>query len=228
MTSAASTAPIRLVVFDLDGTLVDSIGDIASSMNAALVERYGEAGRLPLPALRGFMGGGARLLIERCLQALGRPHQEIDPLFARFLLIYRARLVETTLLYPGMRDALDEVARRAKVAVLTNKPGSLSRAIIAALGLEGRFIDVIGGDDLKSRKPDPEGLLKLCALAGVASSEAALVGDSAVDVLTAKNAGAFAVGVLWGYDREGVLREHPDVTVAHPAELASALAVGVA
>jgi len=222
VTSPAARSPIRLVVFDLDGTLIDSIGDIASSVNSALVERYGDTGRLPMGAVRGFVGSGARTLIERCLESLGQPSADVEPVFERFLPIYESRLVETTLLYPGMREALDLMAATggAQLAVLTNKPGSMSRMIVRALGLDGRFVGVIGGDDLRSRKPDPEGLLKLCATAGVAPSEAALVGDSAVDILTAKNAGALAVGVLWGYDREGVEREHPDVTLAHPADLA--------
>ncbi len=213
--------PPRLVVFDLDGTLVDSIGDIATSVNAALVERFGEAGSLPMATVRGFVGGGARQLIERCLAALSRPASDINLVFDRFMPIYRARLVETTLLYPGMRDALDAVGGRASMAVLTNKPGEFSRAIVSALGLEGRFLGVVGGDDLKTRKPDPEGLLKLCAKAGVPPSEAALVGDSAVDIHTAKNAGALSVGVLWGYDREGVEREKPDVMLTTPADLAT-------
>jgi len=211
--------PPRLVVFDLDGTLVDSIGDIATSVNAALVERFGEAGSLPMATVRGFVGGGARQLIERCLAALSQPASDINLVFDRFMPIYRARLVETTLLYPGMRDALDAVGSRAKMAVLTNKPGEFSRAIVSALGLEGRFLGVVGGDDLKTRKPDPEGLLTLCAKAGAPPSGAALVGDSAVDILTAKNAGALSVGVLWGYDPEGVERERPDVTLAHPGDL---------
>lgn len=210
---------LRLLVFDLDGTLVDSIGDIASSVNAALLERYGDSGRLPAEVVRGFVGGGARQLIERCLAALDKPGDDVGAVFARFLPIYRARLVETTVLYPGMRDALDVIAPRAKMAVLTNKPGDFSRDIVRLLGLAGRFIDVIGGDDLKTRKPDPEGLLKLCAMAGVARAEAALVGDSAVDIQTAKKAGCLAVGVQWGYDREGMEQAAPNVTAAHPVEL---------
>jgi phosphoglycolate phosphatase len=188
-------------------------------VNAALVERYGDAGRLPAETVRGFVGGGARQLIERCLGALSRGGDDVGEVFDRFLPIYRARLVETTLLYPGMRDALDAIAPRARMAVLTNKPGDFSREIVRALGLAGRFIDVIGGDDLKTRKPDPEGLLKLCAMAGVPPAEAALVGDSAVDIQTAKNAGALAVGVQWGYDREGMEQAAPNATFAHPAEL---------
>lgn len=221
MTSASARPSTRLVAFDLDGTLIDSIGDIASSVNAALVERYGDAGRLPIGTVRGFVGAGARTLIERCLESLGRPKGDVGPVFERFLPIYNARLVETTLLYPGMRDAIDAIAAagRARLAVLTNKPGHMSRTIVRSLGLEGRFVGVIGGDDLASRKPDPEGLLKLCATAGVAPSETALVGDSAVDILTARNAGALAVGVLWGYDREAMERARPDVTLAHPADI---------
>lgn len=226
MTLSPAGSRLRLVAFDLDGTLVDSIGDIASSVNASLVERYGEPGRLPGDVVRGFVGGGARRLIERCLDALGpsvlgrAQDEEMDPVFERFLRIYGSRLVETTMMYPGMREALAAVSTRAKVAILTNKPGEMSRVILSRLGVDGLFIGVIGADDIKTRKPDPEGLLQLCARAEVDPHEAALVGDSAVDVRTAKNAGALAVGVLWGYDRDGVLRERPDVTLNHPAELA--------
>lgn len=211
--------PLRLIAFDLDGTLIDSITDIASSVNAALVARYGDEGVLPLRTVRGFVGAGARTLIERCLESLGRPGEDVGPVFERFLPIYNSRLVETTLLYPGMREALDAIANRAQLAVLTNKPGNMSRTIVRSLGLDGRFIDVIGGDDLKSRKPNPEGLLKLMARAGVRPEETALVGDSAVDVRTARNAGARSVGVAWGYDREGMELEGPDVTLAHPADI---------
>lgn len=210
----------RLVAFDLDGTLIDSIVDIASSVNQALFERYGESGCLPIESVRGFVGGGARLLIERCLEFLGRPPLDAGAVFERFLVIYRARAVETTLLYPGMRDALDQIERHAKIAVLTNKPGVMSRAIVRALGLEGRFVGVIGGDDLKTKKPDPEGLLKLASLAGVSPLETAMVGDSAVDVQTARRAGALAIGVLWGYDRAGVEQERPPLVATAPADIA--------
>ena len=97
----------------------------------------------------------------------------------------------------------------------------MSRTILKDLGLIGRFVAVVGGDDFPSKKPDPEGLLKIAAEAGVSPQETALVGDSAVDIRTARNAGALAVGVLWGYDREGVIREQPDVLLADPRELAA-------
>jgi len=210
----------RLVVFDLDGTLIDSIGDIGSSVNQALSERYGAAAVLPLDSIRGFVGGGARQLIERCLQALGRPVEDVDAVFDRFLPVYTGRRVETTRLYPGIDEALTEIEKQARLAILTNKPGDLSRAIVRDLKLGWRFIEVVGGGDLKTKKPDPEGLLAIAARAGVSVAETVLVGDSAIDILTAHNAGARSIGVLWGYDRAGVEKERPGATVATTEDLA--------
>lgn len=223
MTPRISRARPRLVAFDLDGTLVDSIEDIARSVNEALVERYGASGALPVDSVRGFVGGGARQLIERCLALLEKPPGDLTPAFERFLSLYRSRLVEATILYPGMREVLGEIGKHAKLAVLTNKPGEMSRAIVRELGLDRCFIEVIGGDDLPTRKPDPEGLLKLAGLAQVRPDETALVGDSAVDVLTARNAGGLAIGVSWGYDRAGMERERPDLCAQDPAHLARLL-----
>lgn len=210
----------RLVAFDLDGTLVDSIGDIARSANEALSEKYGPEGALPVDTVRNFVGGGARLLVLRCLEALGKPIGQVDEVFERFLYIYRSRLVETTHLYAGMREALDVIGRHAMLAVLTNKPGAMSRVIVRELGLDDRFVGVVGGDDLATRKPDPEGLRTLAARAKVRVEDAALVGDSAIDIQTARNAGALAIGVLWGYDRGGVERENHGVLVETPRALA--------
>ena len=208
-----------LVAFDLDGTLVDSIGDIARSANEALVERFGPSAELPVEVVKGFVGGGARLLIERCLAAIGEPPAGVDPVFERFLPLYRARLVETTRLFDGLFEALWVIERHATLAVLTNKPGDMSRSIVDALGLRGRFLDVIGGDDLATRKPDPEGLRLLATKAGVPIERVALVGDSAIDVRTAQAADALSIGVLWGYDREGLLAAKPDLVVDTPAAL---------
>ncbi len=220
MRDASSSRP-RLVVFDLDGTLIDSIGDIASSANQSLAEAYGEGAQLSPDVVRGFVGHGARQLIERCVVAAGEPPADVSRVFERFLAIYSSRLTETTRLYPGMSEALDRIEATSRLAVLTNKPGGMSRTILKDLGLIGRFVAVVGGDDFPSKKPDPEGLLKIAAEAGVSPQETALVGDSAVDIRTARNAGALAVGVLWGYDREGVIREQPDVLLADPRELAA-------
>ena len=209
----------RLVVFDLDGTLIDSIGDIASSANQSLVEAYGESARLSHDVVRGFVGHGARLLIERCVGAVGKPAADVGRIFERFFVIYGSRLTETTRLYPGMSDALDRIESSSRLAILTNKPGAMSRTITQDLGLSGRFVAVIGGDDFPTKKPDPQGLLKIAADAGVRPEETAMVGDSAVDVRTARNAGAISIGVLWGYDREGVIAEKPDVLVENPPAL---------
>lgn len=183
---------IRLVAFDLDGTLIDSIGDIAASANDSLVEAYGESARLPKERVKSFVGRGARQLIERCVDAVGSKPEDVSRIFDRFMTIYGSRLTETTRLYAGMSEALDRIGAEARMAVLTNKPGSMSRAIVNGLGLAERFIAVIGGDDLASKKPDPEGLLKLAAEAGVRPGETALVGDSAIDMRTARGAGALA------------------------------------
>ena len=215
---------LRLVVFDLDGTLIDSIGDIASSANQSLAEAYGEEARLSPDLVRSFVGHGARQLVERCLAAAEKPHDDVSRIFDRFLAIYSSRLTETTVLYPGIGAALDVLAAAARLAVLTNKPGGMSRTIVKDLGLSDRFIAVIGGDDLGTRKPDPEGLLKIAAEAGITPGDTALVGDSAVDIQTAQNAGAFAVGVLWGYDREGVIQANPDRVIQDPRDLTSLLA----
>lgn len=219
MTGAASSLGPRLLAFDLDGTLINSIGDIASSVNRALLDHYGADGLLPLEAVRSFVGGGARQLIERCLAALARPGADADPVLGRFLRVYSARAVETTCLYPGMREVLEEAAKHAKLAVLTNKPGDMSRQIVRGLDLDRFFISVIGGDDLGTKKPEPEGILTLATLAGADPEEVALVGDSAVDVLTARRAGALAIGVRWGYDRPGMERERPDLVARAPADI---------
>lgn len=211
---------IRLVVFDLDGTLIDSIGDIAAAANESLVEAYGESARLTQERVRAFVGSGARRLIERCVEAVEGPADDVGRVFDRFMLAYASRLTATTRLYPGMEEALDRLGASAQLAVLTNKPGTMSRAIVRELGLESRFCSVIGGDDLASKKPDPEGLRRIAAEAGVRPEQSALVGDSAIDIRTARHAGALSVGVLWGYDREGALREGADLTVESPADLA--------
>jgi phosphoglycolate phosphatase len=213
--------PPRLVVLDLDGTLVDSLGDIAASANQSLVEAFGEGARQPDEVVRGFVGSGARRLIERCVQAAGQSPENTGRLLERFFLIYSSRLTQTTRPYPGIEESLDELAETARLAVLTNKPGVLTRRILHHLGLGNRFIAVVGGDDGPSMKPDPSGLLELAAEAGADPRDMAMVGDSAIDILTARHAGTRAVGVLWGYDRAGVLREKPDVLVETPAGLRS-------
>ncbi len=207
----------RLVVFDLDGTLVDSSADIATAVNATLARFAPGAPPLPLDRVRSYIGNGAGQLVARAVAATGlavRPENAL-PVFLDF---YRGCLLDTTRLYPGIADALDALADRT-LAVLTNKPGDLSRTILDGLGIADRFVRVCGGGDVPQRKPHPGGLLRLMDEAGAAPAETVVVGDSAVDVRTGRAAGVRTVGVAWGLDPESLEAEPPDALAADPREL---------
>jgi len=188
---------IRLYVFDLDGTLVDSLKDLADSANVLLVE----CGGAPLDedAVGRMVGEGAATLVARAFAKAG-----LEPppdALGRFLAIYDTRLLHHTRAYDGMADALAGLAPRAPLAVLTNKPIAATRRILEGLDL-ARFFDpaaVLGGDGPLPRKPDPAGLLELCARAGVDAGDAMLVGDSLVDWKTARNAGAQVCLARYGF-----------------------------
>ena len=216
-----SARPARLVVFDLDGTLVDSSRDLATAVNRALQRVAPGAPALPADAVRSFIGSGARVLVSRSLARAGLalPVEEVLPVF---LEAYAGCLLDTTRPYPGTAEALDRL-RDLTLAVLTTKPGDMSRAILEGLGLAGRFFHVYGGDDLPSRKPDPAGLRQLAAEAGVEPALAAMVGDSAIDVQTGRAAGTLTVGVTYGFDVESFREHPPDLLVATLAELADRL-----
>jgi phosphoglycolate phosphatase len=207
--------PVRLVVFDLDGTLVDSSRDLATAVNRTLA-----ASGVPAldPALvRSFVGEGARRLIEKSVAAAGQP-LSVDALLPVFLDIYREVLLETTRLYPGVPETLAALVPR-KLAVLTNKPGDMSRAILSGLGIAHRFDWIWGYGDVPARKPDPVGLVRLMAAAAVPPEDTAFVGDSAIDVRTARAAGARAIGVTYGFDPRAFDEHVPDARVTDPREL---------
>jgi phosphoglycolate phosphatase len=209
----------RLLVLDLDGTLVDSSRDIADAVNAALLRLAPEAPRLSLERVMSFVGEGARLLVERTL-ADARLALDVDLVLRTYLECYRERLLATTGLYPGMAEALDALARGGTtLAVLTNKPGDMSRAILDGLGVGPRFARVLGAGDVAARKPDPAGLLALLGQLGVPADAAWLVGDSATDVRTARAASVRVAGAAWGFDPAGLRAAGPDRLLAHPAEL---------
>jgi len=208
-----------LLVFDLDGTLVDSSRDIAAATNAALRRLAPGTPEIPLPAILSFVGEGARLLVERSLHHLGLDLSP-DDVLAVYLECYRERLLDTTRLYPGIPDALDALAG-ATLTVLTNKPGDLSRAILEGLGVAGRFARVLGGGDGPSRKPDPGGLLQLMADFGAAPAGTWMVGDSATDVAAARAAGVRVAGVTWGFHPRELRAAGPDLLLDDPRELAS-------
>ena len=175
-----------LLVFDLDGTLVDSSRDLADSANALLVS-YGAA-PLDEPSVIRMVGEGAAVLVARLMAARGVQADPAEAL-ARFLALYDERLLAHTRPYDGIPEALDELRRWARLAVLTNKPGAATARILDGLGLRPRFEWVIGGDAAVGRKPDPAGLLWLVRQAGADASATVMIGDSMVDLRTAQNAG---------------------------------------
>jgi phosphoglycolate phosphatase len=184
--STLNSERFQLIVFDLDGTLVDSRRDIAEAANA-LLEASG-ARPLPEDRIGRMVGDGAATLVARAFAASG-----VEPppdALERFLAIYSRRLLHHTRPYPGMAAVLDTLASRAKLAVLTNKPIAATREILAGLDLARHFPAdaVLGGDGAFPRKPDPAGLRHLAADAGVPSAAVLLVGDSVIDWRTARAA----------------------------------------
>jgi phosphoglycolate phosphatase len=208
----------RLLVFDLDGTLVDSSRDIAASVNAALARVAPGTAAIPLDAILSYVGEGARLLVERSLRHSGLG-LSADQVLTVYLECYAERLLDTTRLYPGVAEALEALAGTT-LAVLTNKPGDLSRAILKGLGVAGRFARVRGAGDVPSRKPDPAGLLGLMAEVSAMASETWMVGDSATDVDVARAAGVRVAGVTWGFHPGALRAAGPDRLIDDPRELA--------
>ncbi|HEX6738795.1 MAG TPA: HAD-IA family hydrolase, partial [Vicinamibacteria bacterium] len=162
-------------------------------------------------------GDGAGVLVARALARVGlsRQAEEVLPLFLEH---YASCLLHTTVLYPGVREALDGLPPR-QLAVLSNKPGNMTRAVLAGLGVADRFFRIYGGGDLPTRKPDPGGVHQLLADAQAAREEAVLVGDSAIDVRTGRAAGVRTVGVTYGLDPEGLRSEGPDHILGDLREL---------
>lgn len=177
---------IRLVAFDLDGTLVDSHRDIADATNAVIADLGGTP--LEMSVVTSFVGDGAAVLIRRAMSRAGIDVNLREAL-ERFLVHYDARLLATTQPYPGMVDVLATLRRTRRLAVLTNKPQQPSVRLLEGLGLMTFFDDVIGGDTAHGRKPDPAGLHAIVSKAGATPSETLLIGDSPVDRATARNAG---------------------------------------
>jgi phosphoglycolate phosphatase len=217
------TAPrARLVVFDLDGTLIDSGRDLATAVNRALRRVAPAAAALPEDVVRSFVGSGARVLIARSLAeaALPQPVEEVLPVF---LEEYSRCLLDATRLYPGTVEALDRLSDR-RLAVLTNKPGDMSRTILTGLGVGDRFFRIYGAGDIEARKPDPAGLRRIAAEAGVDPGASLMVGDSAIDIRTGRSAGMRTVGVTYGFDADSFRSEPPDLLVSSLTDLADRIA----
>lgn len=194
----------KLIIFDLDGTLIDSKHDLAESLNQTLLML--DIPPLPLETIFSSVGNGVSNLLK---EALGPARQDE---FARgvefFLDYYEAHLLDTTVLYPGVREALDKERGCYQFSLLTNKPLYLTEKIVQGLGLSELFPISVGGDTYETKKPHPLGALSILERAGVGREDAMLVGDSANDVLTGNNSGIFVTGVAYGLG-SGDFEVHP-------------------
>jgi phosphoglycolate phosphatase len=219
---------IKLVIFDLDGTLIDSRLDLVHSVNAAL--RHIGRPELPDDVIASYVGDGAPILIQRALGGEATDEALVRKGLEFFLSYYRAHKLDHTTVYAGIPETLAAIQNSAspskngtprKMAVLSNKPVVPSRAIIEALGLGRFFSQIYGGNSFASKKPDPEGARRLLEEYGVSPQHAAMIGDSHVDVSTGRNAGMVTVGVTYGFAPHTLQGTPPDVVVDHPSELAA-------
>jgi phosphoglycolate phosphatase len=209
---------MKLLIFDLDGTLVDSKLDLVHSVNATRAS-------MQLPPISeqlvsSYVGSGAPVLVRR---ALGPDASavEVERALEYFLGYYREHMLDNTRLYPGVHEALDRLLDAGtKMAVLTNKPVRFSQAIIDGLGLDGHFFRVYGGNSFEQKKPDPIGIQTLLTESGIARERTIMVGDSGVDVRTARNANVQACGVTYGFQPETFEQDPPDIVVDNMLELA--------
>ena len=225
----------RLLVFDLDGTLIDSQIDLANSINAMLVH-LGKP-ELPHAVLLGYIGDGATMLVRR---ALGDPegdvHDEeyVNEALEFFLATYRVHKLDFTYVYDGVAEALASIREAwpgIAMAVLTNKPVNPSREICAHFGLDRYFFQIYGGNSFHTKKPDPAGLLTLMAEASalggaeeaITAAATVMIGDSEVDILTARNCGARSIGCSYGLSPQSLAAVVPDAIVDSASEWLAAL-----
>ncbi|PSH05441.1 MAG: haloacid dehalogenase [Acidobacteria bacterium] len=209
---------IKLLLWDLDGTLVDSELDLAHSINAML--RHLKRPELPIEVVASFIGDGAPMLVRR---SLGDPQDEdfVQSALEFFMHHYREHKLDHTYVYPGVMDVLCAIRENSdiRMAVLSNKPVGPSRGICDGLNLSAYMTKIYGGNSFSTKKPDPQGALALLDEHGVRAEQAIMVGDSQNDVLTADNAGMFSIGVTYGLSPESLKVHPPDVLIDHPKEL---------
>lgn len=211
-----------LLIFDLDGTLIDSQLDLANSVNAARAQMGLPA--LSLELIQSYVGNGAPVLIRRAMGP-DAPEALVAETLERFLQHYRAHMLDHTALYPGVRETLDHLRDAGKaMAILTNKPIINTVGIIEGLGLSGHFFRLYGGNSFDQKKPDPIGIHTLMAERNTTADRTVMIGDSAVDIRTARNAGVTACGVTYGFHPDSLKSDPPDWTLDNMRELLGHLA----
>lgn len=220
---------IKLLIFDLDGTLIDSRMDLIQSVNAML--RHAKRPELPGEMIASYVGDGVAMLVRR---SLGGPKDEhfFQECLDYFLAYYREHKLDHTRVYSGIPEALKIIRDSANgtsrtMAVLSNKPVNPCRAIIDALGLVGFFVHVYGGNSFATKKPDPEGAKSILRELGVEAEETLFVGDSSIDVATGQSAGMWTCGVTYGFAPHTLQSVPPDVVVDTPAELGQLFAAAI-
>ena len=199
-----------LLIFDLDGTLIDSKRDLTDSVNAT--RAWKDLPPLPDDIVSAYVGNGASMLIRRALPHLtDEEHAEAHKFFLQY---YRDHMLDATTLYAGVREALDRLhAGSVTMAILTNKPVKFSVHLIAGLHLDRHFFRIYGGNSFDEKKPHPVGIEKLLEESGGDRTSTIMVGDSAVDVNTARNANVQACGVSWGFQPETFEHAPPDFVI---------------
>jgi phosphoglycolate phosphatase len=202
---------VSLLIFDLDGTLIDSRLDLAHAVNATRAEMG--RGALPHELIFSYVGNGVPVLIQRAMGPEAT-QDEVRAALEYFLDYYRHHAVDCTELYPGVRESLERLHEASvPMGVLTNKPARISQSIMEHFGLGSMMLAIYGGNSFEHKKPHRVGIDKLCSDAGVPHRDTWMVGDSYVDVQTARNAGVAACGVTYGFQPDSFREFPPDVLV---------------
>jgi len=206
---------MELLVFDLDGTLIDSEQDLANSVNATLEK----IGRKPLSVelIASYVGQGVAVLVSRAMGAEATP-ENVEQATEIFLKYYSEHMLDNTGTYPGVREALAELDGR-KMAILTNKPVHFSRDLLEGLGLAELFLQIYGGNSFETKKPDPLGLNRLMEENEVPADRTLMIGDSISDVMAGRNAGVWTCGVNYGFGAPTLDEAPPDIRIDDLREL---------
>lgn len=210
---------IKALIFDLDGTLVDSVQDIADAMNAMLANNH--FAQHTVDAYKLFVGSGIRKLVYRALPESERSEETVERCFNEMMAIYRTNFVEKSTIYPGIATMLNGLVQRGiKMAILSNKADEFISKVVEVLLSSWEFESFMGLTNEADKKPNPKYALQMAHQMGYEPSEVAFMGDSSVDMQTAINAGMIPVGVLWGFrSREEIEAHGAKYILKHPEDL---------